>query len=127
VIYIIKENRTYDQVFGDVRGGDGDTSLVFFGRAVTPNHHALAERFGLFDRFFVNAEVSGQGHNWSTAAYSPDYVEKTIPRNYSERGRTFDYERLTPEAKTSYDLWVFELALAERATPFRRRVAAQLR
>ena len=54
--------------------------------------HALAERFGLFDRFFVNAEVSSQGHNWSTAAYSPDYVEKTIPSNYSDRGRTYDYE-----------------------------------
>jgi hypothetical protein len=92
VIYVIKENRTYDQVFGDLSAGDGDTSLVFFPRAVTPNHHALAERFGLLDRFFVNAEVSGDGHDWSTAAYAPDYVQKTIPSNYSDRGRSYDFE-----------------------------------
>jgi YVTN family beta-propeller protein len=92
VIYIIKENRTYDQVFGDLRQGDGDTSLVFFPRADSPNHHALAERFGLFDRFFVNAEVSPDGHNWSTAAYTTDYLQKTVPQNYSDRGRTYDYE-----------------------------------
>ena len=92
VIYVIKENRTYDQVLGDLRAGDGDTSLVFFPRAVTPNHHALAERFGLFDRFFVNAEVSGDGHHWTTAAYAPDYVQKTVPSLYSDRGRTYDFE-----------------------------------
>jgi len=85
VIYIIKENRTYDQVFGDLAQGDGDTSLVFFPRAISPNHHALAERFGLFDRFFCNAEVSQQGHVWSTAAYVTDYGEKTIPSLYSDR------------------------------------------
>ena len=85
VIYIIKENRTYDQVFGDLRQGDGDESLVYFPRAISPNHHALAERFGLFDRFFCNAEVSSQGHVWSTAAYVTDYGEKTIPSLYSDR------------------------------------------
>ncbi len=92
VIYVIKENRTYDQLFGDLSAGDGDTSLVYFPRAVTPNHHALAERFGLYDRFFVNAEVSGDGHDWTTAAYAPDYVEKTIPSLYSDRGRSYDFE-----------------------------------
>lgn len=92
VIYIIKENRTYDQLLGDLPQGDGDTSLVFFPRAVTPNHHALAERFGLFDRFFVNAEVSPDGHNWSMAAYTTDYLQKTVPSNYSGRGRTYDWE-----------------------------------
>jgi DNA-binding beta-propeller fold protein YncE len=92
VVYIIKENRTYDQVFGDMTQGDGDTSLAFFRRAEAPNHHALADRFGLFDRFFVNAEVSPDGHNWSTAAYATDYLEKTIPSNYSNRGRSYDYE-----------------------------------
>jgi len=92
VIYVIKENRTYDQVLGDLPGADGDTSLVFFGRDVTPNHHALAERFGIFDRFFVNAEVSADGHNWSTAAYATDYTQKTTPINYSGDGRTYDYE-----------------------------------
>ena len=92
VIYIIKENRTYDQVFGDLTQADGDTSLLFFPRTVSPNHHALAERFGIFDRFFVNAEVSPDGHNWSTAAYVTDYSEKTIPSHYSSRGRTYDYQ-----------------------------------
>jgi YVTN family beta-propeller protein len=92
VIYIIKENRSYDQVLGDMKEGDGDASLVFFPESVSPNHHALARRFGLFDRFFVNAEVSAQGHNWSTAAYGTDYLEKTMPQVYSPRGRTYDYE-----------------------------------
>jgi YVTN family beta-propeller protein len=92
VIYVIKENRTYDQVLGDLRQADGDTSLLFFPRPVSPNHHALAERFGIFDRFFVNAEVSADGHNWSTAAYATDYVEKTVPTQYSGRGRSYDYE-----------------------------------
>ncbi|HEV7488408.1 MAG TPA: bifunctional YncE family protein/alkaline phosphatase family protein [Thermoanaerobaculia bacterium] len=92
VIYIIKENRTYDQVLGDMKEGDGDASLVFFPENVSPNHHALARRFGLFDRFFVNAEVSAQGHNWSTGAYATDYLEKTMPAVYSSRGRTYDYE-----------------------------------
>ena len=92
IIYIIKENRTYDQVFGDMPDGDGDRSLVFFGEHDSPNHHALARRFGLFDRFFVNAEVSAQGHNWSTAAYSSDYLEKTVTSEYGSGGRTYDYE-----------------------------------
>jgi hypothetical protein len=92
VVYVIRENRTFDQVFGDLTGADADTSLLFFPRSVTPNAHALAERFGVFDRFLVNAEVSGDGHNWSTAAYATDYVEKTVPSNYSGRGRTYDYE-----------------------------------
>jgi YVTN family beta-propeller protein len=102
VIYIIKENRTYDQILGDLPQGDGDTALVFFPRPVSPNHHALAERFGLFDRFFVNADVSPDGHNWSMAAYTTDYLQKTVPSNYSNRGRTYDWEgtnrgRLPPD------------------------------
>src|SRR5262249_53141651 len=92
VIYIIRENRTFDQVLGDLPGADGDTALTYFPRPVTPNAHALAERFGVFDRFFVNAEVSGDGHNWTTAAYATDYVEKTVPSEYSDRGRSYDYE-----------------------------------
>jgi hypothetical protein len=97
VIYVIKENRTYDQMFGDLKEGDGDPSLLYFDASVTPNHRALAERFGLYDRFFVNAEVSAQGHDWSTAAYSGDYVEKTMPSEYSGRGRTYDYEGFNRE------------------------------
>jgi YVTN family beta-propeller protein len=92
IVYIIKENRTYDQLFGDLAQADGDSTIVFFGRAITPNHHALAERFGIWDRFFVNAEVSADGHNWSTAAYATDYNEKTVEENYSGRGRSYDYE-----------------------------------
>jgi hypothetical protein len=92
VIYVVKENRTYDQILGDLSLADGDTSLVMFGRAVTPNHHALAERFGVFDRFFVNAEVSADGHNWSMAAYTTDYLQKTVQPLYSSRGRTYDFE-----------------------------------
>ena len=86
VIYVIKENRTYDQVLGDLKEGDGDASLVYFPDVtITPNHHALARRFGLFDRFFVNAEVSSQGHIWSTAAYVTDYGEKVIPSSYASK------------------------------------------
>ena len=92
VIYVLKENRTYDQVLGDLPQADGDMSLVLFGRAVTPNQHALAERFGIFDRFFTNAEVSADGHNWSMAAYATDYTQKTTPANYDGGGRTYDYE-----------------------------------
>ncbi len=94
VIYIIKENRTYDQVLGDLEEGDGDPHLVFFGRAVSPNHHGLAERFGIFDRFFTNAEVSSQGHIWSTAAYVTDFGEKTVPSAYSERREGVDGEEV---------------------------------
>ncbi len=110
VIYVIKENRTYDQVFGDVKASgdgtlaDGDPSLAIFGAGdaarhpdgpaqdVTPNHHALAARFGLLDRFFVNSEASADGHNWSTAAFSTDYVDKVFRWNYSGRGRSYDFE-----------------------------------
>ena len=104
IIYVIKENRTYDQVFGDLPQADGDSSLEFFPRPVSPNHHALAERFGIFDRFFVNAEVSPDGHNWSTAAYATDYSEKTIPSHYSDRGRTYDYEGLNRDTVPAEDV-----------------------
>lgn len=92
VFYIIKENRTYDQVLGDMKEGNGDSTLTLFGRNVTPNEHALAADFVLLDNFYVNSEVSADGHNWSTAAYATDYVEKTWPTNYSGRGGTYDYE-----------------------------------
>jgi sugar lactone lactonase YvrE len=93
VVYIIKENRTYDQVLGDLKEGDGDASLVYFpDDRVTPNHHELARRFGLFDRFFVNAEVSSQGHIWSTAAYVTDYGEKVVPSGYADKRGDIDGE-----------------------------------
>ena len=92
VIYVIRENRTYDQMLGDEPQGDGDPSLVFYGRSVTPNLHALAERFGLYDRFFVNAEVSADGHDWATAAYATDYREKTTQPRYARTRQAVDDE-----------------------------------
>ncbi|TSD67910.1 bifunctional YncE family protein/alkaline phosphatase family protein [Inquilinus sp. KBS0705] len=92
VFYIIKENRTYDQVMGDVAAGNGDTSLCIFGKNVTPNHHAIANEFVLMDNFYVDAEVSADGHNWSMAAYATDFVEKTWPTSYGGRGGNYDYE-----------------------------------
>jgi YVTN family beta-propeller protein len=92
VFYIIKENRTYDQVLGDMLQGDGDTSLCIFGQHVTPNQHAIAGGFVLLDNFYVDAEVSADGHNWSTAAYATDFVEKTWPTSYGNRGGNYDFE-----------------------------------
>ncbi len=81
-IYIIKENRTYDQVFGDMSEGNGDRNLCIFPEQVTPNHHALARQFVLLDNFYVESEVSADGHEWSMAAYATDFVEKTWPLVY---------------------------------------------
>ena len=92
VFYIIKENRTYDQVLGDMPEGNGDTSLCIFGRRVTPNHHAIASEFVLLDNFYVDAEVSADGHNWSMAAYATDFIEKTWPTSYGGRGGNYDSE-----------------------------------
>lgn len=92
VFYVIKENRTYDQVFGDLKKGNGDESLCLFPEKVTPNLHALVNEYVLLDNFYVDAEVSADGHNWSTAAYANDYVEKTWPISYGGRGGSYDYE-----------------------------------
>ena len=92
VFYIIKENRTYDQVLGDIKEGNGDSSLCIFPEKITPNLHAIAKEFVLLDNFYVDAEVSADGHNWSMAAYATDYVEKTWPTSYGGRGGTYDYE-----------------------------------
>ena len=92
VFYIIKENRTYDQVLGDEPAGNGDPSLVLFGRDITPNQHALADRFVLLDNLYACGEVSGDGWNWSTQGMANAYVVRNIPYNYSHRGRAFDFE-----------------------------------
>jgi len=106
VFYIIKENRTYDQVFGDMKEGNGDSSLCIFGEKVTPNHHKLAREFSLFDNFYVNSEVSADGHNWSTAGYATDYVEKTWPTQYGGRGGDYDFEGgQASAAPTSGYIW----------------------
>jgi DNA-binding beta-propeller fold protein YncE len=81
-IYVIKENRTYDQVLGDLPQGNGDANLCLFPRKVTPNHHAIAEQFVLLDNFYVESEVSADGHEWSMAAYATDFVERAWPLNY---------------------------------------------
>ena len=99
ILYIIKENRTYDQVFGDMPEGNGDSSLCLFGEAITPNHHKLAREYVLFDNFYVNSEVSADGHNWSVAAYATDYVEKTWPTSYGGRGGHYDFEGDQPTAR----------------------------
>lgn len=92
VIYVLKENRTYDQVLGDLGKGNGDASLTLFGRDITPNHHKLAEEFVLLDNFYVNADVSADGHNWSTAAIAPAYVQRMWPNSYAGRRKHYDYE-----------------------------------
>jgi len=92
VFYIIKENRTYDQVLGDIKEGNGDTSLVLFGEKYTPNQHKLVKEFVLLDNFYVDGEVSADGHNWTMAANANDYLEKTWPTNYGGRGGKYDSE-----------------------------------
>ncbi|QEH32417.1 Phosphoesterase family protein [Aquisphaera giovannonii] len=105
VLYIIKENRTYDQVLGDLPRGDGDPSLVMFGREVTPNHHKLAEEFVLLDNLYCNGHVSADGHPWSTMAYNTDYIARNWALTYSSRkGIEDDEEADLAKAPSGY-LW----------------------
>ncbi len=102
VIYIIKENRTYDQIFGDLKQnqrpvGNGDPSLTMYGEEITPNQHALALQFGVLDNFFDSGEVSGDGHVWSNAAIGTDYLEKTWQQNYRGGERGYDFEGVVAE------------------------------
>jgi DNA-binding beta-propeller fold protein YncE len=90
VIYILKENRTYDQILGDLPVGDGDPSLTMYGAEVTPNQHKLALQFGVLDNFYDSGEVSGDGHIWSTASITTDYNEKNWPIGYRSKERTYD-------------------------------------
>ena len=97
VIYIIKENRTYDQILGDLKRdgkpvGNGDASLAMYGADITPNEHRLALQFGVLDNFYDSGEVSGDGHVWSTAAIGTDYLEKTWEQSYKNTQRTYDFE-----------------------------------
>ncbi|MGH9451441.1 MAG: beta-propeller fold lactonase family protein [Terriglobia bacterium] len=92
VIYIIKENRTYDQIFGDLKPGNGDPAITMWGWNITPNEHELALQFGVLDNFYVSGEVSGNGHVWSMAAIDSDYTEKTWQIAYRGSERTYDYE-----------------------------------
>ena len=91
-IYIIKENRTYDQLFGDIKEANGDASLVMYGDDITPNQHKLARQFGVLDNFYDSGEVSGDGHPWSMAAITTDYNEKAWPVAYRGHEREYDSE-----------------------------------
>jgi DNA-binding beta-propeller fold protein YncE len=97
VFYVIRENRTYDQVLGDLPVGNGDPNLCLFGDDVTPNAHAIASEFVVFDNFYVNAEVSHTGHSFSTAAYATDVTEKVWPINYAGRGGKYISEGGGPD------------------------------
>jgi hypothetical protein len=92
VIYVLKENRTYDQIFGDLRVGNGDPSITMYGGEITPNEHKLALQFGVLDNFYDSGEVSGDGHEWSTAAITSDYNEKTWQIAYRGREHAYDYQ-----------------------------------
>jgi YVTN family beta-propeller protein len=96
IIYIVKENRSYDQVLGDMKEGNGDPSLVLFGEKVTPNEHKIARQFVLLDNFYVNGDVSADGHSWSTAAIGTDYIQKMWPNSYANRRNHYDYEEQEP-------------------------------
>ncbi len=92
VIFIIKENRTYDQVLGDLEVGNGDPHLAILGRALSPNHHRLARQFVTLDNFYDSGEVSASGWSWSTAARAADMLEKTFPITYADRGLAYESE-----------------------------------
>ena len=104
ILYIIKENRTYDQVFGDEQRGDGDARLAIFGGKVTPNHHALAQSFVLFDNLYCDGEVSEDGHSWSNSAYATDYNEKTWPATYGGQSAHGRPAAWAPSGGTLWDL-----------------------
>jgi YVTN family beta-propeller protein len=111
VIYVIKENRTYDQVFGDLPEGNGDPSLVLFGEDVTPNHHALARQFTLFDNFYCSGVLSADGHQWVNEAYVTDYLEKS----FGGFTRSYPYEGSDPLAYASSG-FLWDNALARQKT-----------
>ncbi|MFM9829784.1 MAG: bifunctional YncE family protein/alkaline phosphatase family protein [Sphingomonas sp.] len=107
VIFIVKENRTYDQVLGDLPIGNGDPHLAILGRTLSPNHHALAENFVTLDNFYDSGEQSSTGWTWTTAGRVPDLLEKTAPVNYAQRGLAYEAEQLDRNIATG-------LAKAER-------------
>lgn len=106
VIYVIKENRSYDQVLGDLSGANGEAKLAEFGANVTPNQHVLARRFGVFDNAYTDAQVSADGHNWTDAAFANDYVERFWPANYGGRRSTYDFQSGTaPDVPHNGYVW----------------------
>jgi YVTN family beta-propeller protein len=104
VIYIIKENRTYDQVFGDIKKGNGDPRLTIFGEQITPNHHAIADQWVLFDNLYCDGEVSVDGHSWSNSAIATDYNEKMWPAQYGGHSKTTRAAAYSPASGHLWDL-----------------------
>jgi DNA-binding beta-propeller fold protein YncE len=111
VFFIVKENRTYDQVLGDDPRGDGNRHLTLFGKRITPNTHALVRRFPLLDHVYANSEASIDGHYWTAAGAVSDYVTKNWPQNYSGRGRPYDFGAYEVSAPPKG--YIFQRALAE--------------
>lgn len=106
VIYVIKENRSYDQVLGDLGTGDGDAHLTMFGAKITPNQHAIERRFGIFDNAYANSLVSADGHNWTDAAFANDFVERHWPVNYGGRMKNYVFQTGTvPDVPQRGYLW----------------------
>ena len=105
VIYIIKENRTYDQEFGDIANANGDPRLVLFGEKVTPNQHALAKEYVVLDNLYCDGEVSVDGHSWSNSAYATDFNEKQWPPEYGGHSNgSYDVHAMVPSAGHLWDL-----------------------
>jgi DNA-binding beta-propeller fold protein YncE len=118
-IYVIKENRTYDQVFGDMKEGNGEPNLCLFPESVTPNHHALAREFVLLDNFYVDSEVSADGHEWSMGAYATDFVERLWPLGYrGDRRVPYPAEGALDEAARPSGGYIWDKA-AEKGVSYR--------
>ncbi|HKP63452.1 MAG TPA: hypothetical protein VJV78_42245 [Polyangiales bacterium] len=117
VIYVVKENRTYDQVLGDLPIGDGDPSLTLFPQTITPNHHALASTFVTMDRFMDSGEVSGDGWNWTVAGRTTDFTEKTVSVNYGGRGLNYDWEGTNRDVNVSLPTLELRLAANPQSPP----------
>src|SRR5262249_13721200 len=119
VVYIIKENRTYDQVFGDLPQGNGEPSLCLFPEVVTPNHHSLVRDFVLLDNFYVDGEVSADGHEWSMGAYASDFVERIWPLGYrGDRRVPYPSEGAVLEAAKPSGGYIWDKA-AEKGVSYR--------
>ncbi len=118
-MYVIKENRTYDQVFGDIPEGNGEPNICLFPDAITPNHHALAREFVLLDNFYVDGEVSADGHEWSMGAYASDFVERIWPVGYrGDRRVPYPSEAVLLDAAKPAGGYIWDKA-AEKGVSYR--------